>query len=139
MKVLFVCRHSVGRSQIAKAYYNALTNSNDAEAAGTHVAEKGQTLLQREKVSPSKKFFLLEVMKDAGIDISDYQRIPLQHSDIDTYDVIIDMGDKRDTPDWLLESPKYIHWDVKDPRNQDYEVVAEIRDEIKSRVENFIR
>ena len=35
MKVLFVCRGNVGRSQMAEAYYNFFTKSNMATSAGT--------------------------------------------------------------------------------------------------------
>ncbi len=35
MKILFVCWGNVGRSQMAQAYYNHFTKSNDAFSAGT--------------------------------------------------------------------------------------------------------
>ena len=126
MKVLFVCRQNVGRSQMAKAIYNSVTKTHDADAAGTHVLEPGQTLLERKAVSTSKNFFVLDVMKEIGIDISNYTRTPLSEELVNDYDVVVSMVDEDDTPQWLLKSPKYTHWDVKDPRGQDFATTAEV-------------
>jgi len=139
MKVLFVCRQNVGRSQMAKAFYNNLTHSHDAEAAGTHVTEKGQTLLERKAASSSNNFFVLDVMRDIGMDISQNTRRALITDDLQRYDLIISMADTDDTPQWLLNSPKYVRWDVKDPRGQDYTITAHVRDEIKQKVTQLIQ
>lgn len=48
------------------------------------------------------------------------------------------MAGEHDTPKWLRASPKYIYWDVADPRGQDYENTAKVRDQIKALVENLI-
>lgn len=138
MKVLFVCRQNVGRSQMAKAFYNSLTNSHDADAAGTQVSEPGQTLLERKAVSTSKNFFVLDVMNEMGIDMSSDRRSPLTKDALENYDLIVSMANESDAPEWLLSSPKYIHWDVADPRGQDYKNTAKVRDEIKARVKNLI-
>ena len=138
MKILFVCRQNVGRSQMAKAFYNILSKTNDADAAGTHVIERGQTLLERKATSESKNFFVIDVMKDAGLDIAAFTRHPLEESVLDKYDRIISMANEADTPKWLLKSPKYTHWDVKDPRGQDYETTAKVRDDIKLKVSELI-
>lgn len=139
MKVLFVCRQNVGRSQMAKAFYNQLTHSHDAGAAGTHVVEAGQTLLERKTTSLSKNFFVLDVMKDVGIDMAQYKRTPLARDDLERYDLVVDMANREDAPQWLLESPKYVYWDVKDSRGQDYETTAKVRDDIRRRVELLLK
>ncbi len=138
MKVLFVCRQNVGRSQMAKAFYNSITRSQDAESAGTHVSEQGQTLLERKAVSASKNFFVLDVMNDLGVDMSSYVRSPLSHDAIEKYDLVVSMVSEDGTPEWLRSSSKYIHWDVADPRGQDYENTVKVRDEIKTLVEKLI-
>lgn len=139
MKVLFVCRQNVGRSQMAKAFYNEMTHSRDAEAAGTHVHEPGQTIRERKAHSTSKNFFVLDVMKEIGIDMSEYLRQPLNKYDLSKFDAVISMADEQDAPSWLLESPNYRHWNVADPRGQNYAVTARVRDEIKRRVEALIK
>jgi arsenate reductase len=139
MKILFVCRQNVGRSQMAKAFYNHLTHSHDADAAGTHVPDEGQTLLERKAASSSKNFFVLDVMKDSGIDMSEYKRRALTENDLQRYDRIISMAKREDTPQWLLKSAKYVQWEVKDPRGQNYAKTAEARDNIKQKVADLIK
>ena len=138
MKILFVCQQNVGRSQIAKAFYNKLTHSQSADSAGTHVHEPGQTIRERKAASASKNFYVLDVMRDVGIDMSDYKRQPLDEQHLSNYDMVVSMADKKDTPGWLLRSPKYRYWDVTDPRGQDYEFTAKVRDDIKARVQSLI-
>ena len=124
---------------MAKAFYNSLTNSLDAEAAGTHVLEPGQTLSERKAVSKSKNFFVLDVMSEINIDISGYTRQPLTEELARRYDVVVSMVNKNDTPNWLLASEHYVHWDVSDPRGQDFETTAKVRDDIRSRVAGLIK
>jgi arsenate reductase (thioredoxin) len=138
MKILFVCHSNVGRSQMAKAFYNKLTNTHDADAAGTAVKEVGQTLIERKQTSRSKKFFLLDVMDELGYDLSDATRNSLHQGALSDYGWIISMALPRQSPDWLLTAPNYVFWDVKDPRGQDYETTARIRDEILERVKKLI-
>lgn len=124
---------------MAKAFYNTLTNSHDAEAAGTQVLEAGQTLLERKASSASKNFFVLDVMNDEGIDMSHYTRKPLTEDDIQRYDMIVNMAKTSDTPQWLLDAPNYIHWDITDPRGQNYTKTAQVRDSIKQNVKQLIQ
>ena len=138
MKVLFVCHYNVGRSQMAKAFYNQFTNSKDAEAAGTDVKEQGQTLQERKNTSSSSNFFVIDVMKEIGIDISQSRRQQLTADMLDDYDRVISMAEEDESPSWLVNSPKYVHWDIKDPRGQSFEVTAKARDEIKARINELL-
>lgn len=138
MKVLFVCHQNVGRSQMAKAFYNSLTNSRDADAAGTIVKDLGQTLLERKQTSSSKNFFVLDVMQEAGIDMSQATREQLTESKAGLADLVVSMETIKDTPEWLMKSPKYTYWDVPDPRGQDLKRTREIRDDIKALVIGLI-
>jgi protein-tyrosine-phosphatase len=138
MKILFVCKQNVGRSQMAKAFYNQITSSDDADAAGTTVNEAGQTLLERKATSTSKNFFVLDVMDERGIDMSNFTRMPIGRDVLSKYDRIISMALKEDTPTWLLESPKYTYWHVTDPRGQDLVRTREVRDEIEARVRSLM-
>jgi arsenate reductase len=122
---------------MAKAFYNHLSQTNDA-AAGTHVKEAGQTLQERKDTSSSKNFYLFDAMNNAGIDISQYTRTPLTPEMMDNYDLIVSMASKTDSPDWLLNSPKYVYWDVKDPRGQDLQATIRVRDDIKARVQDLL-
>lgn len=58
-KILFICRHNSGRSQIAEAYMKQLApDESDVESAGFEPAQS---------VNP----LVIEVMKEEGIDLSD--------------------------------------------------------------------
>jgi arsenate reductase len=138
MKVLFVCHYNVGRSQMAKAFYNQKTNSNDAEAAGTDVKEQGQTLQERKNTSLSSNFFVIDVMKEVGLDISQAKRKQLTEEMLGKYDTVISMAEKDESPPWLLNSPKYIYWDIKDPRGQSFEITAKARELIKTRINELL-
>jgi arsenate reductase len=58
-KVIFACRHSAGRSQMATAFFNRLADPTraHAQAAGTTPAER---------VHPE----VVEVMRELGLDLS---------------------------------------------------------------------
>lgn len=137
MKVLFICHQNVGRSQMAKAFYNHLSKSSDAEAAGTSVDVPGQTIAERKRASDSKNFYVLDVMNEVGIDMSQATRIPLTEEMHRQYDIIVSMEKRENTPEWLLNSPKYVYWDVPDPRGQDLVRTRATRDDITQRVENL--
>ena len=57
--VIFACVHNAGRSQMAAAFFNAMTDAKKARAisAGTHPADR---------VHPE----VIEVMREVGIDLA---------------------------------------------------------------------
>ena len=77
-------------------------------------------------------------MNDLGYDLADATREPLKQEMLSNYDKVISMESVERTPDWLLKAPNYIYWDVKDPRGQDYETTARVRDDILGRVRRLI-
>jgi hypothetical protein len=44
------------------------------------------------------------------------------------------MAEKDQSPEWLLSAPNYHFWKITDPKNQNYEITARIRDEVKEKV-----
>ncbi len=50
---------------MAEAIYNKLTDSRDAESAGTHVENPGETLSERN--SRIGKSYVFDVMNDTGL------------------------------------------------------------------------
>ncbi len=61
-KVIFVCHENVGRSQIAEAFYNYYTNSNDAISGGT------DSCAPHMYHGPGK--IVIQAMQEKGIDVS---------------------------------------------------------------------
>lgn len=78
-------------------------------------------------------------MAAAGIDMSQFVRKPLAEAVMTDYDLIISMATKADTPTWLLASPKYLFWDVPDPRGQNFENTTVVRDKIRAKVSDLIK
>lgn len=136
MKVLFVCRGNVARSQMAEGLYNSLFSGSRADSAGTHVEHPGQTLADRKiaRQKQSLNSYVLDVMDDVGIDISNNVSTQLTKEMLDTYDVVVSMAGKKYTPTWLSQSPKYVYWKVSDPMGRNYKVTAVARDVIKQRI-----
>ncbi len=75
MKVLFVCRANLGRSQIASAFFDQLSQ-HTPDSAGTIVAMiggEGRTVLQRVQDYPDENptlALLVDLMEEEGRGIS---------------------------------------------------------------------
>jgi arsenate reductase (thioredoxin) len=121
-KVIFVCVHNSGRSQMAEAFAKRL--GLDAESAGT---EPGDAL------NP----IAVEAMREIGCDMSNHFPKMMTPEMVDSADKIITMGcgvDSGTCPAVFMPSED---WGLDDPKGQPIEKVREIRDEIKRRVENL--
>ena len=123
-KILFVCVHNAGRSQIAEAFFNHYAKGKaQAFSAGTHYASH---------INPT----VIEAMREVGIDISNKRPKMLSLEMLGVADKVITMGCGAEgvcpasfvpTEDWQLE----------DPEGKPIEQVRKIRDEIKARVNNL--
>ena len=134
MKVLFVCRGNVGRSQIAKAFFNKYSIDSDASSAGTHVRENNG-----QRISDIKEAeFVCMAMDKEGIDVREFQRRQLNKEDLANFDRIIVMTNE-DLPGYLMHNPKVIFWNIENPKGKDYESTAKTRDLIKEKVKDLIK
>jgi len=131
-KFLFVCLGNVGRSQMAEAFYNNLTNSDNSWSAGVeaHTPEKYG--------HPAKK--IVDIMNEIYIDVSHAVVKTVNQSMIDNSGIIIIMCEKNECPDFLLKSNKNVFWeDVKDPVGMSYEETRLVRDQIKQKIFSLIK
>jgi protein-tyrosine-phosphatase len=119
-KVLFVCLHNAGRSQMGEALFErAVGGVHEARSAGTSPAAK---------VHDSA----VTVMREKGIDLST-RKPQLLTTDLAQWaDVVITMGCGDACP--VIPGKRYVDWDLPDPNGLPVEQVREIRDEIASRV-----
>ncbi len=133
-KVIFVCIHNSGRSQMAEAFAKKLGEGMIiAESAGT---EPGGNL------NPQA----VEVMEEIGYDMSSHYPKVMTDEMVDSADKVITMGcgvnlDDIDhggavCPAVFVESED---WGLEDPKGKPIEKVREIRDLIRSRVELLIK
>lgn len=128
-KVLFVCCENIGRSQMAKAVYNKLTGTSNANGAATGFGKEFRegTIADLEKQKSEKlgeayqSTAKIAIQEKIGVDISNAPRIKLSPGMIADYDLIVNIAEKWQTPDWL-HGENVIWWDVKDPGMiEDYE------------------
>ena len=125
VKLLFVCVHNSGRSQMAKAFFNALAGGKgSADSAGT-------------QPSPQINPVVIDVMREVGIDISREKPKLLTPELLEEYDRVITMGCgvAETCPASFLPTED---WELDDPAGQPIETVRRIRDEIKSRVDSLV-
>ena len=125
-KVLFVCVHNSGRSQMAEAFFNKMVKGKAAAiSAGTQPASQ-------------VNHTVTAAMREVNIDISNQKPKSLTLEIMESADRVITMGCSLEeacpasfvtTEDWKLE----------DPEGKTIEKVREIRDEIKARVEVLIQ
>lgn len=138
-KVLFVCNANVARSQMAQGFYNHYSGSQNADSAGLNPEKKwdeAPTLSDFETMShkPAKSS---ETMQEVGIDITGHKRQLLTVDKLGDYDLIVNLAEKSQTPDWL-RGDNVIWWNVADPRNESAEKNRIARDEIEQRVKQLL-
>jgi len=119
-KVLFVCLHNAGRSQMSEALFErAAGGVHEARSAGTAPADR-----VHENV--------VTAMREEGIDLSD-RKPQLLTTDLAQWaDVVITMGCGDACP--VIPGKRYVDWDLRDPSGLPVAEVREIRDDIATRV-----
>jgi len=124
-RVLFVCLHNAGRSQMSQALLErAAAGRHEAQSAGTEPGER---------VHPN----VVAVMREEGIDLS--RRVPRVLTDelARWADVVITMGCGDACP--VIPGKRYIDWDLRDPKDLPLDDVRGIRNDIESRIENLVK
>jgi arsenate reductase (thioredoxin) len=119
-KILFVCLHNAGRSQMSEALFErAAGGVHEARSAGTtpadHVHEN-----------------VVAVMREVGVDLSDRKPRLLTTDLAQWADIVITMGCGDACP--VIPGKRYVDWDLPDPSGLPVERVREIREDISRRV-----
>ena len=123
-RVLFVCLHNAGRSQMSEALFSrAAGDRHEARSAGTAPGER---------VHPE----VVEAIRELDVDLG--ERVPrrLEREDADWADVVVTMGCGDECP--YVPGKRYLDWELEDPKGRPIEAVRRTRDEIASRVERLI-
>ncbi len=132
MRVLFVCRANVGRSQMAEVLFNKLTGLN-SKSAGTKVDVEGQKIVDKGLlVEPVVRF-----MKKEGIDVSENTRTGLTPEMLENFDKVIVMAEPETIPDYLKNSSKTEFWEIEDPKGMDDEGYEKIISQLKKNIERL--
>jgi arsenate reductase len=120
MRVLFVCLHNAGRSQMSEALF-------ERAAAGRHSASSAGTT-PAEQVHPE----VVDSMRELGIDLAGRTPRKLTEEAAEEADVVVTMGCGDECP--YIPGKRYIDWDLEDPKGLSLARVEAIRDEIAARV-----
>ncbi|MGZ0145993.1 arsenate reductase ArsC [Kribbella sp. WER1] len=122
--VLFVCVHNAGRSQMAAGWLRQLAgDAVKVRSAGSEPAER---------INP----VAVEAMREVGIDITDAVPQILETEAVRDSDVVVTMGCGDACP--FFPGKRYEDWKLTDPAGQPIEVVRQVRDEIRARVEKLL-
>ncbi len=123
-KVIFLCVHNAGRSQMAAAWMQHLAgDSIEVLSGGSDPAEAINSAA-------------VEAMAEVGIDISRSTPREWTDDDVASADVAVTMGCGDTCP--VFAGVRYQDWDVDDPSGWTVENIRPVRDDIKSRVETLI-
>ena len=125
-RILFVCVHNSGRSQMAEAFFNHLAgNKASGFSAGTKPALK---------INPT----VAQVMRETGIDISRQKPKLLTLEMMESADRVITMGCGVEEACPASFVPME-DWEIEDPEGKPIEKIREIRDNIKNKVATLIK
>lgn len=125
-KVLFVCVHNSGRSQMAEALFNHYAVGK-AQAFSAGIQPTNQ-------IDPT----VVEAMKEIDIGISTQHPKSLTTQMVDDADKIVTMGCGMESicPAAFIPTED---WQLEDPKGKPLEKVRQIRDEIEARVKSLIK
>ena len=120
-RVLFVCVHNAGRSQMSRALFErAADGRHEADSAGTEPAEH---------IHPE----VAEVMREVGVDLDGRTPRKLTQKLAEWADVVVTMGCGDACP--YIPGKRYIDWDLPDPKGLALDEVRALRDNIAHRTE----
>jgi arsenate reductase len=123
-RVLFVCLHNAGRSQMSEALFKRAAGGNhEARSAGTEPGEH---------VHPE----VVEAMNELGIDLATCTPHKLTTADAEWADVVVTMGCGDECP--YIPGKRYLDWELDDPKGRPVAEVRATRDEIERRVVELI-
>lgn len=128
MKVLFVCEGNKMRSPMAEAFYNELTQSHDAISAGADPYPLGGSFPD-----------VVAAMKEKDVVLDHGSQLVTQQM-VDEADVVVAFPTPM-MPDFVLDSPKTVRWEIDDPYYQTGDRLKRIyhaRDMIEARVKEMI-
>jgi protein-tyrosine-phosphatase len=123
-RVLFVCVHNAGRSQISQALFNrAGGGRHEARSAGSDPADRVHA-------------GVIAVMDEVGIDLCEQTPKPLTRELAEWADVVVTMGCGDACP--YIPGKRYLDWELEDPKGQSLEAVRATRDEIARRIDALL-
>jgi arsenate reductase len=123
-RILFVCVHNAGRSQMAAGFARTLGGDRvEVFSAGSEPADT---------INP----VAVQAMAEEGIDIAGTQPAILTVDAVRAADVVITMGCGDACP--VFPGKRYEDWELTDPAGLGIDEVRPLRDDIRGRVERLL-
>ena len=123
-RVLFVCLHNAGRSQMSQALFErAAGDRHEAASAGTTPGDR---------VHPE----VIEVMDELGVELADRRPRGLTPELSEWADVVVTMGCGDACP--FIPGKRYLDWELPDPKGRPVDEVRATREEISRRVDELV-
>lgn len=134
MRVLFICKANVGRSQMAEGIFNKLANGKAiAFSAGSDPESYEGSRLK--DIGP----LVVRCMNELGIDVSGKLSKRITKRMVNDADLVVSMVGREMLPGYLNDSKKLVIWKIEDPKNMDYEGHILIRNQIFNRVSKLVK
>jgi protein-tyrosine-phosphatase len=126
MKVLFICNANVGRSQVAQAYFEALSRHR-SDSAGIAANERiaAMKLASRKLKDNPNQSSMRYIRRELGRDIGEK-------------DLVVVIAEKERWPGYLKECDKVLFWDIQDPVDMAHESANEVYRQVQRRVEQLV-
>ena len=123
-RVVFLCVHNAGRSQMAAGWFRRLAGDRaEVFSGGSEPATA---------VNPAA----VAAMAEVGIDISHHRPARWTDEIVRDADVVVTMGCGDTCP--VFPGVRYVDWQLDDPAGRPVEQVRPIRDEIERRVRGLL-
>ncbi|KLI04879.1 phosphotyrosine protein phosphatase [Mycolicibacterium conceptionense] len=119
-RVVFLCTHNAGRSQMAMGYF--------AHLAGDRASVFSGGSEPAAQVNPAA----VAAMAEVGIDIAHARPRRWTDAIVEAADVVVSMGCGDTCP--YFPGKRYENWDLADPAGLGVDAVRPIRDDIERRV-----
>jgi arsenate reductase len=124
-RILFVCVHNAGRSQMAAGFARELGGERvEVFSAGSEPADT---------LNP----VAVAAMAEQGIDIAGAEPALMTPDGVRAADIVITMGCGDTCP--VFPGKRYEDWELTDPAGLGIDEVRPIRDEIRGRVERLLQ
>ena len=123
-KVVFVCRHNEGRSQLAAALLDHHAKGRvDVRSTGTEPTGR---------LNP----VAVQSLAELGVTLSEPYPEPPSDELIRMADVVVNIGTANARPD--IAGARYLDWDLPDPAGMPIEEVRVLRDELDRRIRSLL-
>ncbi len=134
MKILFVCKSNIGRSQMAEALFSHFNSEHIVSSAGTDVPVENENQLVSEIDTK-----LVNAVDAEGIDVTKKVRNQLTLEMVTGSDRVVSLISIDELPDYLKNSNKLEIWDVSSAVGDGQEFYNNLRDIIKIKIVDLIR